>query len=261
MAENFLMNMDQERITKNVISLNIDLINYNHALTKIIEASKSRTPGYVCFANVHMVIEAYKNRNFTKQVNNAMLVLPDGMPIINTLRSIYGEQQERIAGMDVMPDLIRLAEVHDLKIFFFGTSNDLLEKIRFKTEKDFPRVKIAGLFAPPFEKSINDEGYIKLINESKANLVFIALGCPKQEKWMAENSSKLNAILLGVGGAFPIYAGTTKRAPKWLRDLSLEWLFRLGQEPSRLFKRYFFTNTMFLYLTIKLKVRTVFQKM
>lgn len=254
------MYIDEEKPTQEIISINVDIINYDRALTKIIEAGKRRTPGFVCFANVHMVVEAHRDRNFARQVNSAMLVLPDGMPLVKTIKPSNGKRQERIAGMDVFQDLIRLAEREELKIFFFGTTSEILERIKIKTESDFPNIQIAGLFSPPFGRSLDDESYVDLINGSGANLVFVALGCPKQEKWMASHSAKINAILLGVGGAFPLYAGLTKRAPLWLRDLSLEWLFRLAQEPTRLLKRYFVTNTTFLYLMLRDKFNVTARK-
>lgn len=244
-----------KRDHRKVISLNIDVARYDVALARIVEAAKKRQHGYVCFANVHMVIEAYKDPSFAEKVNQSMLVAADGMPIINVLRSLHKHRQERIAGMDVMPDLIRLAEKERLRIYFFGTSNELLEKIRVKTERLFPSAQIAGLFSPPFNKPIDDERYIAQINDSGAHLVFVALGCPKQEKWMATHSKKINGVLLGVGGAFPIYAEETRRAPEWVRNMSLEWVFRLGQEPRRLFKRYLKTNFLFLYLILKEKLK------
>lgn len=243
----------QEPIKRKVISLDIDLYKYGLALARIVEAAKHGIPGYVCFSNVHMVIEAHKSKTYADQVNGATLVLPDGMPIVNALKLLYGIDQERIAGMDALPDLIRLAELNDLKIFFFGSTSDVLEKIRITTENKYPEVKIAGMFSPPFDTPLDNPDYIKLINNSGAKMVFIALGCPKQEKWMAAHSHKINAVLLGVGGAFPVYAGISRRAPQWLRDISLEWLFRLYQEPRRLFRRYFVTNSLFLYLIIKVK--------
>jgi N-acetylglucosaminyldiphosphoundecaprenol N-acetyl-beta-D-mannosaminyltransferase len=254
------MDQETEKFRRRIISLNIDLIKYNDSLTQIIEKGKAKTPAYVCFANVHMIIEAYGNRNFAEQVNGATLVLPDGMPVVNALQFLYGISQERIPGMNAFPDLIRMSEVNDLKIFLFGTTDTLLEQIRVKAERQFPKLKIAGLFSPPFDKSIDEESYITLINDSGANLVFVALGCPKQEKWMATHSHKIQATLVGVGGAFPVYAGTVKRAPEWVQSISLEWLYRLSQEPVRLFKRYLRTNTLFLVLISRIKWGQLFHK-
>ena len=241
-----------------VISLNIDLISYENALERVVEEAKCRRQGYVCFANVHMTIESYEDKYFADQVNNASLVLSDGVPLVKVLKYFYGQLQDRIAGMDIFPDLIRLSDVNSLKVFFFGTTPEILAGIRIRMEREFPNVKIVGLFSPPFDKSLDDDSYIKIINDSNANLVFVALGCPKQEKWMATHSHKINSVLLGVGGAFPVFSGVTKRAPKLLQNLGLEWLYRLAQEPRRLFGRYLRTNTKFIFLVAKEKIRMFF---
>ena len=244
---------------RKIISLDIDLFSYKDSIKKIMEDARDRKRGYVCFANVHMIIEAYQDKQFAKDVNNATLVLPDGMPLVKTLKLFYGIEQDRVAGMDVMPDLIRIASNNNLKLFFFGTTPELLEKIRLKIEKDFPKTDVVGLFSPPFNEPLNNDLYTEMINSSGANLVFVALGCPKQEKWMAQNSSKINAMLLGVGGAFPVFAGVASRAPLFMQNTGLEWVYRLYQEPKRLFKRYLFTNSIFLFLVLKTKIKLIFQ--
>lgn len=240
---------------KKIISLDIDLVTYSDALETIIQRARHSTPGYVCFANVHMIVEAYKDRSFAQQVNNATLAVADGMPLVKSMKWLYGLRLERIAGMDAFSDLLRLAEINHLKVFFFGTTDTILELLTQKARHQFPGLRIAGSLAPPFHKSLDDEEYSDIINKARANLVFVALGCPKQEKWMATHSSKINGVLLGVGGAFPVFAGTTKRAPAWMRNASLEWLFRLAQEPKRLFKRYLVTNSLYVSLLIKEKLK------
>ncbi len=245
------MTLSQTRITNSVLGINLDAISYTDAVANIILLGKKNTPSYICFVNVHMTIEAYKNASFAKQINEATMALPDGMPIVKFLRLSYGNNQERIAGMDLMPDLIRASGGENLKLFFFGTTIETLSRIEKRVREECPNANIAGMLAPPFNKNLDDPCYITTINESGANLVFVALGCPKQEKWMASNSNKINAVLLGVGGAFPVFAGESKRAPEILRNLSLEWAYRLWIEPRRLFMRYFKTNTLFIYLGLK----------
>jgi N-acetylglucosaminyldiphosphoundecaprenol N-acetyl-beta-D-mannosaminyltransferase len=226
---------------------------------KGIDAASTRvTYDRVCFANVHMTIEAHRDNQLAEQINSASMVLPDGVPLTKIIRLFYGEGQERIAGMDVMPDLIKVAARLALKVYFFGTTPEILEKVIARSKYDYPDLHIAGAFSPPFDRSLDDESYIRDIRRSGANLVFVALGCPKQEKWMATHCHKIDAVLLGVGGAFPLYAGITKRAPLWLRNLSLEWLFRLAQEPRRLLGRYVTTNSLFLYLVVKTKLKRIF---
>jgi N-acetylglucosaminyldiphosphoundecaprenol N-acetyl-beta-D-mannosaminyltransferase len=242
------MILKENRETKQILSLNIDVTTYKDAQSTIEAFGKNKLPGYVCFANVHMTIEACDNPTFARQVNNATLVLPDGMPIVKSLNLLYGVSQERIAGMDIFPDLLKKANELKLSVFFFGSTNDVLQRIIERVRREFTDLTIAGSLSPPFNQSINNSNYIDIINNSNANLVFVALGCPKQEIWMATHSHFINSVLLGVGGAFPVFAGMTKRAPKFMQNAGLEWLYRLIQEPTRLFGRYFKTNIKFLFL-------------
>ncbi len=236
-----------------IVGLNISTISFQESLKLIIEKAKSKTSSYFCFANVHMAIEAYDDSSFQENVNDANLVCADGMPLVKAAKWLAGNNIERVAGMDMMPQLIQAASTNNLKVFFFGTTEEVLQKIATKAKDEFPKIKIAGTFSPPFKTLSKEEKqeHLEIINKSGADLVFVALGCPKQEKWMAENTKLINAPLLGVGGAFPVYVNMQKRAPLWIRNLSLEWLYRLLQDPKRLFKRYFYTNSKFILLLSK----------
>ncbi len=233
-----------------ILQLGISGLSYKESLERIIEAAKSKASKYICFANVHMSIEAVDSDSFTKAVNEADLVCADGMPLVKAVKIAHKTEIDRVAGMDMMPSLLEAANKENLSVFFFGGTDDVLEKIVERASKEFKNLSIVGAFSPPFKKLSEEEkeSHRELIRKSGAHLVFVALGCPKQELWMAENSEHLNAVLLGVGGAFPVYANIQKRAPQWMRNFSLEWLYRFMQDPKRLFKRYFYTNTKFLYL-------------
>lgn len=235
-----------------VLSLNVSTNSYLDTLDIISQKAKDRVASYACFANVHMTIEAYDNEEFQSQVNAADLVCADGMPLVKSVKLLYKKSIDRVAGMDMMPSVMQKAEEEGLSVFFYGSTDQILDKIKTETRIRFPKLKIAGTYSPPFRTLTQKEleAHHKMINDSGAHIVFVALGCPKQEKWMAENSKFIKAICLGVGGAFPVFAKLDKRAPKWIRDLSLEWLYRFFQEPKRLFKRYFYTNTKFLYLML-----------
>ncbi|MBV4356368.1 WecB/TagA/CpsF family glycosyltransferase [Parasegetibacter sp. MAH-26] len=204
-----------------------------------------------------MVIEAHENAKFRTQVNDATLVVADGSPVAKACKWLYGTTQERIAGMNFMPAILQKANEHHLAVFLYGSSEETLSKLSILIADKYPGVKLAGAISPPFRPLSNDEhdSFVYQINEAKPNLVLVALGCPKQEKWMADNFKKINATLLGLGGAFAVMAGVQKRAPVWMQKYSLEWLFRLIQEPKRLWKRYLITNTLFIWLLIKQKLR------
>lgn len=239
------------RVRDKVISLNIDSIGYEEALTELLSFAKNQKPSYACFANVHMTIEAYWDKEFAEQVNGATFVFADGVPLVKSRKLLFGNSQDRIAGMDMMPSVIQESVKDKLKLFFFGTTIDVLERIRQRVEREFPEATIVGMLSPPFSKSLDKDSYINTINASGAHIVFVALGCPKQEKWMAKHSPKINAVLLGVGGAFPVYAGIQNRAPELMRNVGMEWLYRLLQDPSRLFLRYMKTNSLFILLMLK----------
>jgi N-acetylglucosaminyldiphosphoundecaprenol N-acetyl-beta-D-mannosaminyltransferase len=236
-----------------IISLEINAVNYHSTIKRIIDLSQSNTSDYICLANVHMSIEAHWEPKFAEVVNNAKLVTPDGMPLVKAMRLLYGVKQERVAGMDLLPDLLKEAEKQDLSVFFYGGTKEMLDRTKEYVTTHYPLLEKHQYFSPPFRTLTEEEEHdvMTKINDSGTNLVFVALGCPKQEKWMASMKGKINACMIGIGGALPVMVGMQKRAPKWMQQLSLEWLFRLYQEPQRLFKRYAITNSLFLLLLIK----------
>jgi len=239
-----------------ILSLSVSVASYEDTASYIVELAINRTSGYFCFANAHMTVEAYDDPIFAQQVNAANMVCADGMPLVKANKILHGNSIERVAGMDMMPTILGISETQKLSVFFFGTTEEVLQAIEMECKKKYPNLRIAGKVSPPFRELTPQEKqqHIELINDSGANIVMVALGCPKQEKWMAANSPLINAVCLGVGGAFPVFAKMQSRAPKWMRDLSLEWLHRLSQDPKRLFKRYFYTNSKFLFLLAKQKL-------
>jgi N-acetylglucosaminyldiphosphoundecaprenol N-acetyl-beta-D-mannosaminyltransferase len=246
--------------TSRIISLNIHNLSFRESLDQITGWGLARQPGFVCFANVHMTIEAHTDPLFSKELDKAALILPDGKPIAMACRWLYNKKQERISGMDFMPALLQ--EAHNLKarLFLYGSTEEVLAKISEKIRSSWPGVVIAGAISPPFRKLSDKEisEHIHTMNQSATNFVLVALGCPKQEKWMAQHFPSVNAIMLGLGGAFPVMAGIQKRAPHWMQRFALEWLFRLIQEPGRMFKRYFYTNSYFMWLLLKHLIKNIF---
>jgi N-acetylglucosaminyldiphosphoundecaprenol N-acetyl-beta-D-mannosaminyltransferase len=169
------------------------------------------------------------------------------------MQYVRGEKQDRVAGMDLMPVLMAEAAKANKSVFLIGSTTDIQQLIIKKASIELPDLKVAGAISPPFRPLSEDEKakIVQEINEANPDFVFVSLGCPKQEKWMAEHIGKVNACMLGLGQAFNVYAGTEKRLPKWMRALSLEWVYRLILEPKRLWKRYLVNNTMFVWLVIK----------
>ena len=238
---------------RNVIGISVDTGGYPSFVDRIIALGRERDSSYVCVANVHMVIEAHDDPRYAHIVNGANLVTPDGMPLVIALRLLYGIRQDRVAGMDLIGDIFKAAEKENLSVFFYGSELRVLDRIRDRIRKEYPNLAIAGMRSPPFRELSREEKEDDLdrINRSGANILLVALGCPKQEQWMAENRGRIRAAMVGIGAAFPVFAGTRRKAPEWMRRISLEWLFRLGQEPTRLWRRYIYTNSKFLALLLR----------
>ena len=236
-----------------IISLGIHHVSFSDTINKVMEWGEQHTPSYVCFANAHSTVEAHKDKMFNDAVNQASLVVPDGKSVAVAAWVLHGKKQERIAGMDFMPSLLQRANEQKSKIFMYGSTPHVLENLEKRINSVYPDIQIAGMISPPFGPVSEEElsRHIEQFNDSGAQFVFISLGCPKQEKWMAAHSSKINGVLLGVGGAFPVMAGLQRRSPVWMQKYGLEWLHRLLLEPRRMFKRYFYNNFYFVYLLLK----------
>lgn len=242
---------------KRTLGVDLSTGTFAEHIERFAEFGGAHRSSYVCCVNAHMCVEAHNDPAFAAVVNNADFATADGMPMLNKLNGTHGLKQERVAGNDIMPALMAEAERQGLGVFLYGGKQDVLDVIIAKATKERPKLRISGAESPPFRPLTAQEidQTAERINSSGAHIVFVSLGCPKQEKWMATMKGKVNAIMLGMGGAFLLYAGVDSRAPKWMRDLSLEWAYRFALEPRRLWKRYLVTNTTFLWLSATERLR------
>lgn len=241
-------NNAMRREGKPILEAFIDALTWDDALNRIITWAQARESRYVCICNVHSVVTTTRDVEFKIAVNNADIATPDGAPIAWTLRRFGHPGQERINGPDLMLKYLAHAERLGQVVFFYGSTEKTLEKLRAAMSSQFPRLRIGGAYSPPFRTLSyeEDEQVTDMINKSGANVVFVGLGCPKQEKWMADHRGRIKAVMIGVGAAFDYHSGVIKRAPLWWQRHGLEWLYRLGSEPRRLLKRYLVTNTLFI---------------
>lgn len=226
----------------------INAISWQESVQTLLHWAKGRQSRYVCICNVHVVVTAKQNSQFCQVVNEADMATPDGMPLAWVLRRMGFQQQERINGPDLMWRVCGQAAEMGLSIFLYGSTPDTLGRLRERLKASFPQLAVAGIYSPPFRRLSDEEDreIINLINNSGAHIMFVGLGCPKQEFWMSAHRGKIQAVMIGVGAAFDYHAGTVKRAPLWMQRSGLEWLFRLISEPRRLWKRYLVTNSLFL---------------
>lgn len=234
---------------QSVLGTWIDALFWDDAIRQIMTWGAARESRYICICNVHSVVTASRDPEFKKAVNGADMATSDGAPIAWALRKLGFPSQERINGPDLMWRYLREAERVGQTVYFYGSTNETLVKLRSSIAREFPGLKVAGMHSPPFRPASwsEDETEVKEINRSGANVVFVGLGCPKQEKWMAAHQGRINAVMIGVGAAFDYHSGTVSRAPVWWQRNGLEWLYRLVSDPRRLLKRYMVTNTLFIF--------------
>ena len=250
------------RLPFKIICTKVHTGDYRSYIDTIISWSSNRLSKTVCVSNVHMLVEAYWDTNFNNSLNSADMVTPDGMPLVFALKWLYGIKQDRVSGMDLLPELLKQAEAKHLKLFFYGGTDEMLEHANNHIRINYPSLlDRVAYYSPPFRQlsAAEEDQIVERINQFQTNLVFVVLGCPKQEKWLISMKGRINAVMIGIGGALPVMVGLQKRAPIWMQKASLEWLFRLIQEPKRLFKRYFVTNSVFIFLLCKHKIQSLYK--
>jgi len=233
-----------------VVKSDISSTNYKFAVEYISNWAKAHESRYICAANVHMLMEAYDSVDYAQIVNAADLVTPDGMPLVWMLRLKGQRDQQRVYGPTLMLHVLEAAARENIPVGFYGSSPEVLQSLLVIMKDRFPNLKVAYSFSPPFRDMTPDEdaSAVNEINQSGARILFVGLGCPKQEEWMAEHRGKVNAVMLGVGAAFDFYAGVKSQAPSWMQKIGLEWFYRLLTEPRRLWWRYLYHNPRFIFL-------------
>lgn len=236
----------------NILGMNILALKKEEILSEIIDHIKSKTRTYICLSNVHSTVLFQNNKKFRNSIMSADFVIADGLPLA-WLSSLKGRSIDRIRGSDLMLALCQLSRKHYFSHFFYGGESGVPEKLSAELKKKFPWLNVVGMFSPPFRPLNNeeDEIIVEKINQSKADILWVALGAPKQEIWMFEHRTRLDVpMIIGVGAAFDFLSANIKQAPKWAQNAGFEWLFRFIQEPRRLWKRYIFCNTQFLILIL-----------
>ncbi len=236
-----------------ILGTDINVTNMKQTVAYIRENLSLLKGNYVCISNVHTTVMAYRNSEYRKVQNGAVMNLPDGKPLSIVQRLFGMKQAQRVPGPDLMPEIFALSEKEDYRHFFYGSTPETLQALKKELQMKFPKLNIAGMYSPPFRsmREDEDEEIIEKINKTEADFIWVGLGAPKQEEWMAAYEGKVCGLMFGVGAGFDFHAGTVKRAPKWMQELCMEWLYRITQDPKRLLPRYLDTNFSFLYLILK----------
>lgn len=237
------------RTTLAVLGSPIDVVSPAGAVARIADWAARRESRFVCICNAHSVVTARTDKALEQAIKTADMATADGAPVAWMLRRLGARGQERVSGPDLMLEYCERAARTGESIYLYGSTEHTLALLIAALQAKFPGLQIAGTESPPFRPPTpeEDSATIRKINESSAGTVWVSLGCPKQEAWMARHRGAVQAVMIGVGAAFDFHAGAIPRAPAWMRSSGLEWLHRLLSEPRRLWRRYLVTNSIFLW--------------
>lgn len=240
--------------TCNILGVEVAVTDMEKTLRFLCDNLQDLRGKYICVSNVHTVVTAYEDERYKEIQNASAMILPDGKPLSLVQKRRGFSEAQKVSGPDLMPEIFRISEEKGYTHFFYGSTDETLKKLVVNLKNQFPGLKIAGVYSPPFRALSEKEDIeiTEMLNKADADFLWVGLGAPKQEIWMAEHEDRVRALMIGVGAGFDFHAGTVKRAPKWMQSCCLEWLYRLFQDPKRLFKRYAVTNVKFLLYLYKI---------
>ncbi|GAC1436504.1 MAG: WecB/TagA/CpsF family glycosyltransferase [Terriglobales bacterium] len=234
-----------------VLGIRMDAVQIPQVIAKMEAWIAQRdTCRFIAVTNVHVLMEARHEPSFRRVLDSADLCVPDGMPLVWIGRSHGFPLEHRVYGPDLLLDFCRATETKHYRHFFYGGQPGVPEKLAARLKDKFPSLEIAGTYSPPFRALTpqEDTQIIESINQAAPDVLWVGLGCPKQEHWMFQHRDRLRVpVQVGVGQAFDLHAGRLKQAPSWMRNHGFEWLFRLASEPRRLWRRYLLYNSEFVF--------------
>lgn len=233
----------------NIMGVDIAAIDMEWLLEYLNRNVKNLSGDYICVSNVHTTVTAYENQEYCKVQNGGIMAIPDGGPLSSVGRKRGFKNMKRTTGPSLMGEIFKISAAEGYRHYFYGSTDETLEKLYSVLTELYPGIQIAGMYSPPFRPMTEDEdrAIVERINETKPDFVWVGLGAPKQEKWMAAHQGRVEGLMIGVGAGFDYHAGNIERAPEWMQKSNLEWVYRLMQDPKRLFGRYWHTNTKFIW--------------
>lgn len=236
----------------NILGVNVAVTTMTETVKYIENNLEGLRGNYICVSNVHTTVMAYEDEFYRKIQNGGAFILPDGKPLSMIQKKRGFKEADRVTGPDLMGEIFKISPQNGYKHYFYGSTVDTLRVLREKLNEKYPKLNIVGMYSPPFKDIVGEEDkkILDQIDGGQADFLWVGLGAPKQEKWMFLNKGNVNSLMIGVGAGFDYYAEKISRSPKWMQKCSLEWFYRLIQDPKRLFKRYLTTNIKFIYLNI-----------
>ncbi|MTK10740.1 MAG: WecB/TagA/CpsF family glycosyltransferase [Clostridiaceae bacterium] len=254
----YIRKVDKSKIPVcNILGADIAAINMDWAVKYFKMYIKDLSGDYVCVSNVHTTITSYEDAEYCAMQNGGIMAIPDGGPLSTVGRKYGHKKMDRVTGPSLMGELFKISAENSYRHYFYGSTEETLVKLYQKLQEKYPGIQIVGMYSPPFRPITEEENenIIKVINDANPDFVWVGLGAPKQEKWMAAHQGRVKGLMFGVGAGFDYYAENIKRAPVWMQRINMEWFYRLIQDPKRLFRRYMKTNTKFLWLIAREKIK------
>lgn len=253
MDNNCIHMVDRSEIpTCNIMGVNVAAIDMEQAIGYITKNLRQLQGEYICVSNVHTTVTSYEDEEYLAVQNKAVLALPDGKPLSVVCKMRGLTNAARVTGPDLMEEVFRVSESNCYRHFFYGSTEETLALLKSRLLERYGSLQIVGMYAPPFRQLTKeeDEKVVQMINVANPDFIWVGLGAPKQEIWMADHRGRFQGLMIGVGAGFNYHAGQIKRAPEWMQVCSLEWVYRLIQDPRRLFKRYLRTNLKFIWKAV-----------
>lgn len=237
-------------MSTSILGVNVVASTYKSVCDQTVEWTKRRESRALVFANVHVIMEAHDDPAYLRCLNSADMVNPDGVPLVWALQKLGNPDATRVYGPDCTIEMLKVAAANGIPVGFYGGSPEVLDTLLAIIKRDYPALNVAYTLSPPFRELTEEEDneIVRQITDSGARILFIGLGCPRQEKWMMAHIGRIPAVMFAVGAAFDFIAGTKKQAPRWMMKSGLEWVFRFATEPRRLAQRYLKHNPRYVYL-------------
>ena len=251
--ESYIHKVDKSLIpTCNILGVNIAAIDMDWLLDFTDKHIKELSGDYMCVSNVHTTVTSFEDKSYCDVQNGGIMAIPDGGPLSTVGQKRGFKNMKRTTGPSYMGEILKISAQKGYRHYFYGSTEETLEKLYQTLQYDYPGIQIAGMYSPPFRALTVEENQavIDCINETKPDFVWVGLGAPKQELWMAEQQGKIQGFMVGVGAAFDYFAGNIDRAPNGMQKCNMEWVYRLMQDPKRVFGRYWHTNTRFIWNAI-----------
>lgn len=238
--------------TCNILGVNIAAIDMEWLINYINSNISNLKGDYICVSNVHTTVTAFEDARYRKVQNGGIMAIPDGGPLSSIGKKRGFKNMKRTTGPSLMKEIFEISVSKGYRHYFYGATEETLKKLHDVMKKKYPGIQIVGMYSPPFRPVTEEEdkAIVDMINEAKPDFIWVGLGAPKQENWMAIHQGRIKGLMIGVGAGFDYLVGNIKRAPIWMQKSNLEWVYRLIQDPKRLLQRYWHTNMKFIWNAI-----------